>query len=204
MEYVLRQGDCLEIMKDIPDESIDLILCDLPYGTTKNKWDTPLDLDLLWEQYNRIIKKRGCIALFAQTPFDKVLGSSNLRMLKYEWIWEKPNGTGFLNSNFAPLKCHENILIFSKSGAGFTKNKDNAMIYNPQFTEGKPYKAISGRNSSNYNKQVSVTTVNDGKRFPRDVQKFASDKEKLHPTQKPVGLLEYIIRTYTNGGVQLS
>lgn len=198
----LLHGDCLEVMKKIPDESIDMILCDLPYGTTKNKWDSTISLELLWEQYNRIIKKRGCIALFAQTPFDKVLGSSNLKMLKYEWIWEKPMATGRLNCNFAPMKAHENILIFSKSAACYVKDSNNAMIYIPQMTEGKPYKAISGRASTNYDTKWSKEqlTVNEGTRYPRDVQKFAHDRDKYHPTQKPVALLEYLIKTYTNEG----
>ena len=198
----LLQGDCLEVMKKIPDESIDMILCDLPYGTTKNKWDSTISLELLWEQYNRIIKKRGCIALFAQTPFDKVLGSSNLKMLKYEWIWEKPMATGRLNCNFAPMKAHENILIFSKSAACYVKDSNNAMIYIPQMTEGKPYKAISGRASTNYDTKWSKEqlTVNEGTRYPRDVQKFAHDRGKYHPTQKPVALLEYLVKTYTNEG----
>ena len=126
----LLQGDCLELMKKIPDKSIDLILCDLPYGTTRNKWDSTIDLDKLWQQYNRVIKDNGAITLFAQTPFDKVLGSSNLKMLKYEWIWEKDNGTGFLNANKMPLKKHENILVFYK----------HLPTYNPQMREGfKPY-----------------------------------------------------------------
>lgn len=198
----LLNGDCLELMKNIPNESIDMILCDLPYGTTKNKWDSNINLELLWEQYNRIIKKRGCISLFAQTPFDKVLGSSNLKMLKYEWVWEKPMATGRLNCNFAPMKAHENILIFSKSASCYVKNSDNAMIYNPQMTEGKPYKAISGRASTNYDTKWSKeqVTINKGTRYPRDVQKFSHDKDKFHPTQKPVALLEYLIKTYTNEG----
>ena len=98
MNYKIEQGDCLELMKKIPDGSIDMILCDLPYGATRNKWDSIIPLDKLWEQYERIIKDNGCIALFAQTPFDKVLGASNLKLLKYEWIWQKDNGTGFLNA----------------------------------------------------------------------------------------------------------
>ena len=114
MNYKLFNGDCLEIMKQIPDKSIDMILCDLPYGTTRNKWDSIIPLDRLWEQYKRIIKDNGAICLFAQTPFDKILGVSNLKMLKYEWIWEKPMATGRLNCNFAPMKAHENILVFFK------------------------------------------------------------------------------------------
>ena len=119
---ILKQGDCLELMKDIPDNSIDMILCDLPYGTTNCKWDTPINLAKLWELYNRIIKDNGAILLFAQTPFDKVLGCSNLSMLRYEWIWEKTQATGHLNANKMPMKAHENILVFYK----------HLPIYNPQ------------------------------------------------------------------------
>ena len=187
----LYQGDCLELMKNIPDKSIDMILCDLPYGTTKNKWDIIIPLDILWQYYKKIIKDNGCIALFAQTPFDKVLGASNLEMLKYEWIWEKDKGTGFLNAKKMPLKLHENILVFYK----------NPPTYNPVMRTGfKPYKQKSGRGSSNYEKQVQVVTDNSGDRYPVDIIKFNRDKDKLHPTQKPVALLEYLIKTYTNEG----
>lgn len=194
--------DCIEGMNRIPDKSIDMILCDLPYGTTKNKWDCNIDLNLLWAQYKRIIKRRGCIALFAQTPFDKVLGASNLEMLKYEWIWEKPVPTGRLNCNFAPMKCHENILMFSYSAACYVKDIDKAMIYNPQMTYGKPYKAISGRISTNYDTKWSreQLIINNGTRYPRDIQKISHDKGKYHPTQKPVALCEYLIKTYTDEG----
>lgn len=185
----IKQGDCLELMKDIPDKSIDMILCDLPYGTTRNKWDSIIPLDKLWEQYERVIKDNGCIALFAQTPFDKVLGASNLTLLKYEWIWQKDNGTGFLNAKKMPLKLHENILIFYKKPP----------VYNPQMRKGfKPYSQKSGRGSSNYGEQVKVITDNNGDRYPVDIVEFKRDKEKLHPTQKPVALLEYLIKTYTN------
>ena len=112
-EINLIQGDCLEKMKEIPDKTIDMILCDLPYGTTQNKWDSVIPLDIIWEQYKRIIKDNGAIALFAQTPFDKVLGISNLKMLRYKWIWEKERGTGFLNAKKRPLKETENISVFN-------------------------------------------------------------------------------------------
>lgn len=198
----LWQGDCLELMGGISDKSVDLILCDLPYGTTKNKWDSTIDLESLWRGYKRIIKDNGCIALFAQTPFDKVLGASNLDMLKYEWIWEKPLATGFLNSRFAPMKAHENILIFSNSAACYVKDVSRAMKYYPQMTEGKPYTSVQGMTSTNYDTKWAKksTTINEGTRYPRDVQKFAHDKDKLHPTQKPVALLEYLIKTYTDEG----
>ena len=181
--------DCLVGMKDIPDKSVDMILCDLPYGTTRNKWDTVLPLDWLWDEYNRIIKDSGAIVLTAQTPFDKVLGTSNIENLKYEWIWVKPSGTGHLNAKKMPLKNHENILVFYKK----------LPTYNPQMTKGTPYTQKSGRASSNYNPQERVTTVNDGYRYPLTVQKFKSEKG-LHPTQKPVELFEYLIKTYTNEG----
>lgn len=203
---VLHNDDCLKVLPKIDDNSIDMILCDLPYGTTRNKWDSQIPLDLLWEQYKRVIKRKGCIALFAQTPFDKVLGNSNLEMLKYEWIWEKPMATGRLNCHFAPMKAHENILIFSYSAACYVKDTNNAMIYNPQMSTGKPYVSSSRSVSTNYDVKwlKEVTTVNNGSRFPRDVQVFKHDKDKFHPTQKPVALLEFLIKTYTNeGGVVL-
>jgi len=168
--------------------SVDLILCDLPYGTTQNKWDSIIPLEPLWAEYKRIIKPNGAIILFAQTPFDKVLGCSNLEWLKYEWIWEKDNGTGFLNAKKAPLKIHENILVFY----------NKLPTYNPQMREGKPYTVKAGRKSSNYGTQIDVTTVNTGERYPIDIIKFNRDKGKYHPTQKPVPLLEYLIKTYTN------
>ena len=188
-------------MKYIPDESIDLILADLPFNTTKNKWDVMIPLEPLWEQYIRIIKQRGCIALFSQQPFTSILACSNLEMLKYEWIWEKPLATGRLNCNFAPLKAHENILIFSKSAASYVKDKNTAMIYNPQFSDGKPYITKVKSLSTNYDikyQKVGLITNNKGTRYPRSVIKFAHDTKRIHPTQKPVALLEYLIKTYTN------
>lgn len=186
--------DCLEGMKRIEDKSIDMILCDLPYGTTKNKWDSIIPLELLWEQYNRIIKDNGAIVLFAQTPFDKVLGSSNLKMLKYEWIWEKENGTGFLNAKKMPLKNHENLLVFYKK----------LPIYNPQMRVGfKPYKCKQGSGSDNWNYNKNFgghVSEGDDKRYPLSIIKFNRDKNKYHPTQKPVELCEYLIKTYTNEG----
>ena len=188
----LLQGDCLELMSKIPDKSIDMILCDLPFNTTRNKWDVAIPLEPLWKQYNRIIKDNGAILLFAQTPFDKVLGNSNLKMLKYEWIWEKDNATGFLNAKKMPLKIHENILVFYK----------NLPIYNPQMRTGfKPYKCKQGSHSSNYGDyQEGHISESNGERYPIDIIKFNRDKDKLHSTQKPVALLEYLIKTYTNEG----
>jgi len=179
-----------------------MILCDLPYGTTKNKWDCEISLLDLWEQYERIIKYNGAIVLFAQTPFDKVLGASNIKLLKYEWIWEKEQGTGHLNSKFAPMKKHENLLVFSKASACYVKDKSKAMNYYPQMESGTPYNITKGSLTSNYDMKWDkiVTTVNTGERFPLSVLKFKRDSEKLHPTQKPVALCEYLIKTYTNEG----
>lgn len=204
----LKQGDCLELMKSIEDKSIDLILCDLPYGTIRNKWDSVLDLELLWEQYNRIIKDRGAILLFAQTPFDKVLGVSNLENLRYEIIWQKTAPTGFLNAKKMPMKAHENILVFYKK----------LPTYNPQMTQGHPRKVTSNSSrqksverqrikaavsATNYNSYgESLEGYDSTERYPLSVQIFAKDqqKENYHPTQKPVALLEWLIKTYTNEG----
>ena len=184
----LYLGDCLEVMQSIPDKSIDAIICDLPYGTTSNKWDSIINLDDLWVQYKRICKS--AIVLTAQTPFDKVLGCSNLKMLKYEWIWVKENGTGFLNAKKAPLKNHENILVFY----------EKQTTYNPQMRTGfKPYTQKAGRASSNYRPQIgNIVTENNGDRYPLSVIEFKRDKDKVHPTQKPVALMEYLVKTYTN------
>lgn len=193
----IHNGDCLELMKDIQDKSIDMILCDLPYGTTNCKWDSVIDLQLLWTQYKRIIKDNGAIVLFAQTPFDKVLGASNLQMLRYEWIWEKTTATGHLNAKKMPMKAHENILVFYKK----------LPTYNPIKTYGhKPTntytKYLETQNRGEiYNKATAeVKGGGNTDRYPRSVQVFASDKQKchLHSTQKPELLCEYLIKTYTN------
>ena len=199
-EVKLYNGDCLIEMNKIPDKSVDMILCDLPYGTTRNKWDCPINLNSLWQQYERIITDEGVIVLFAQTPFDKVLGCSNLGLLKYELIWEKEMGTGFLNAKYAPLKSHENILVFSKGSAA---HNGKPMTYNPQMEEGKPYKCSQGKMVHNYDTEhmiEGIVTENKGERYPKSVLRFNRDKDKLHPTQKPVALLEYLIKTYSNEG----
>ena len=195
----LYNGDCLEVMKNIANKSIDMILCDLPYGTTILNWDKRLDLNKLWQQYERIIKDDGAIVLFAQTPFDKLLGCSNLKLLRYEWIWEKTQATGHLNSKKMPLKAHENILVFYKKRP----------TYNPQMSTGhKPVNSFK-KTKENQNRTQFYRLQNrefsgggSTERFPRDVLKFASDKQKeaYHPTQKPVLLMEYLIKTYTNEG----
>lgn len=187
----LRKGDCLELMNDIEDKSIDMILCDLPYGTTRNKWDSIIELDKLWFQYERIIKDRGVIVLTSQTPFSEYLGASNLKLLKYKFVWIKQQGTGFLNAKKMPLKSTEDILIFYKKIG----------TYNPQMRKGfKPYICKQGSHGNgNYGKKTAeVITKSNGERYPLDWIEISYDKEKLHPTQKPVALFEYLIKTYTN------
>lgn len=191
MEKVLH-GDCLELMKEIPNKSIDMILCDLPYGTTQNKWDSIIPLEPLWEQYERIIKDNGAIVLTAQTPFDKVLGASNLKMLRYEWIWEKSRATGHLNAKRMPLKNHENILVFYKK----------LPVYNPQGVVilDNPKICRGGETSSNYGRVSDEDYVQTMTGYPKTVQRFQSESGTVHPTQKPVELFEYLIKTYTNEG----
>lgn len=186
--------DCLEGMKRIPDKSIDMILCDLPYGTTQNSWDSIIPLDKLWEQYNRVIKDNGAIVLFSQMPFTAELVHSNLRNFRYEWIWEKDKGTGFLNAKKMPMKAHENIVVFYK----------NLPTYNPQMRNGKPYKqhyTEANLCSSNYGNAspVYVEAVYDN-RYPISILKYRRDTNNLHPTQKPTSILSYLIKTYTNEG----
>lgn len=193
----LYHGDCLEIMKSIGDKSIDMILCDLPYGTTQNKWDIPIDLNLLWVQYSRIIKDNGTIVLFAQAPYDKILAVSNLKMFKYEWIIEKTRATGHMNAKKMPMKAHETALVFYKK----------LPIYNPQKTQGHAPTHFYTKHSdfsSNYNKtSTGISGGGNTDRYPRDVLQFKWDTRtsSLHPTQKPVGLCKYFIETYTNIGM---
>ena len=193
-QVTLYKGDCLEEMKKIPDGSVDMILCDLPYGTTACKWDSVIPFEPLWERYKRIIKVNGAIVLFAQTPFDKVLGCSNINMLRYEWIWKKHQGTNPMMANKAPMKCHENILVF------YTKQP----TYNPQMWRSTPYTGFKGNKPIGevYGKATKSAHRDnpDGSRYPLTIQEFKGSKEGHHPTQKPVALMEYLIKTYTNEG----
>jgi site-specific DNA-methyltransferase (adenine-specific) len=196
-------GDCLEIRPIFPDKSFDAIIADLPYGTTQAPWDSIIDLPKLWEQYKRLIKDNGVILLFAQTPFDKVLGCSNLEWLRYEWIWEKTQATGFLNAKKMPMKAHESIIVFYKK----------LPKYNPQKTTGhKPINSYTKRadvqNKTTLYGKVDKDVSGGGEtdRYPRSVLKFSSDKQKtklngtIHPTQTPSALMEYLIKTYTDDG----
>ncbi|PCK18155.1 cytosine methyltransferase [Bacillus pumilus] len=187
------QMDCLEGMKLLPDKSIDMILCDLPYGTTACKWDSIIPLDKMWEQYKRIIKENGVIVLTACQPFTTKLISFNLDMFKYCWIWQKPQGVDPFMAKKRPLNNYEDICVFYKKQPN----------YNPQFTEGKPYKVERDKKPRKYEITDTImkptTTVNEGKRYPTRIVKFNQDRG-YHPTQKPVALFEYLINTYTNEG----
>ena len=190
----LQHGDCLELMKKIPDNSIDMILCDLPYGTTAcNKWDVTIPFDPLWDQYTRIIKDHGAIALFGDEPFASELRLSNRKYYRYDWIWVKPHPTGFLNANRMPMKNTETISIFYK----------HLPLYHPQMTKGKPYKASKHSISTNYGHYHAdwKTANNKGTRYPVKTIKFANARDAVHPTQKPVDLLKYLIKTYTDEGM---
>ncbi|MGH1277001.1 DNA-methyltransferase [Bacillus cereus] len=188
--------DCLEGMKRIPDKSIDLILCDLPYGTTSCRWDSIIPFDLLWEQYKRIIKDNGAILLTASQPFTTKLIESNMRLFRYEWIWKKgKHTTGFPNANKMPLKNHENILVFYKK----------LPTYNPQglIKLDKPISKTKPKNLGILGDRIGTMNqphVTKYKNYPRSILDFPRDSKPIHPTQKPVALFEYLIKTYTNEG----
>lgn len=200
----LLHGNCLDIMNELPDKSVDMILCDLPYGTSACKWDSIIPFEPLWDQYERLITDTGAIVLFATQPFTSKLVMSNPNRYKYNWVWIKENATNFLNKKFQPGKITEDICVFSK-GASSYANGCGRMAYYPQMEEGKPYRAVriaKGRQRESAvirTERVDCETVNEtGLRYPNNVLYFKRDKQKLHPTQKPVPLLEYLIRTYTN------
>ena len=189
----LHLGDCLDILPTLPDDSIDMVMVDLPYGTTACKWDSIIPLDFLWEQYNRICKKNAAMLFTSAQPFTTTLASSNINNFRYEWIWEKPQGTNPMNAKVMPLKSHENILVFYRSKP----------TNNPQMWYSTPYSGFSSDTSKIgevYGNQQSKHRDNpEGSRYPKTVLKFKQEKG-LHPTQKPVGLMEYLIKTYTNEG----
>jgi len=272
----IHQGDCLEVMKDIPDKSVDMILCDLPYGTIACSWDEIIPLDKLWKQYYRILRPNGFIILFGSQPFSSKLVISNISNFSHQWVWEKIGSNGNpLLANKIPLKNFEDILVFSKKGYdeglehplryytillreytkysrqkwkeifghyqfqhfmelqqqynlcteetykelteyfglrnmnGFLEYSElekveynlPKRIYNPQFTKGKPYKITSGKMGEAFgDEHGGYLTDSTGERYPKSILRFGYCKEKLHPTQKPVALCEYLIKTYTNEG----
>lgn len=193
----LYHGDCLEIMDELIKKGIkvDMILCDPPYGSTRCKWDTIIPLDEMWERINKLIKLTGAVLIFGSEPFSSTLRCSNIKNYKYDWIWIKEQGTGVLNAKRQPLRNTELISVFYKKQC----------TYNPQMTKGTPYSTTrnpKGKHSEIYNEQVdSITTINNGERYPLTTIYFNREMqsiERFHPTQKPIALLEYLIRTYTN------
>ena len=189
----LKLGECLDKLTEISDASVDMILTDLPYGSTACSWDSIIPLDKLWEQYNRVAKENAAMVFTAAQPFTTILASSNIENFRYEWIWEKHQGTNPMNAKIMPLKSHENILVFYKTKP----------TYNPQMTKGTPYGGFKSETSTIgevYGKAKSVHRNNpEGTRYPKTILKFKQEKG-LHPTQKPVPLMEYLIKTYTNEG----
>lgn len=198
IKYTIKQGDCFELMRDIPDGSVDMILCDLPYGTSACRWDTIIPFKPLWDEYNRVLKENGACVLFSCQPFTSKLIMSNIKNFRYEWIWHKTQAKGHLNAKKMPMRAHENIEVFYRKPP----------TYNPQMTHGhtrkvshrKYEKLVTG--DSCYGVERRDTLYDSTDRYPRDVQLFSNgdQAQKLHPTQKPVALCEYLIKTYTNPG----
>jgi len=194
MSINIFNGDCFYYLKQIPDNSIDMVCADIPYGTTKCSWDAVIDLEAMWLELNRVCKIDAAMIIFSAQPFTSILVSSNIKCWKTEWIWEKPNATGFLNAKKQPLRAHENIEVFYRKQP----------TYNPQMTNGHIRK-ISSRSSAAtelYGGAHKLVSYDSTSRYPRDVQVFSSDKQKnsLHPTQKPLSLVCYMVETYSNIG----
>ncbi len=194
----LIHGDCLEKMKDIPDQSVDMVLTDPPYGTTACKWDSVIPFDALWEQYRRVTKPNAAIVLTASQPFTTALISSNMREFRYCWVWDKVRGSNFQNARRQPMKSHEDICVFYAAQP----------TYNPQYWYGKPYatkarprsREVEGLSGGSVADICAATVSEDGRRYPLSIVQYSRDGDRVHPTQKPVALMEYLIRTYTNEG----
>jgi len=188
-------GDCLQIMPTFPDKSIDMILCDLPYGTTQCKWDVVLPFDLLWAEYNRIIKDNGAIVLFGSEPFSSTLRLSNINNYKYDWIWDKVKGTGFLNARKQPMRNHETISVFYKKQCTYNPQKTTGHVLKKSYRSKEKQTEVYGEMRKDY-------VYESNERYPRSIQVFSTDTQNssLHPTQKPEALCEYLIKTYTNEG----
>ena len=199
---IIYHGDCLKLMFDIPDNSIDMVCCDMPYGITACKWDTVLPLDMLWYHYKRTCKDNAAIILFCAQPFTSALVMSQPKLFKYDWVWKKPRGTGHLNVKKQPLRDKEDLLVFY----------EKQPVYNPQFTKGDPYTALKGGKNTKISKAGETTygkffngaahrNDNKGFRYPCQTINFGVvERGTLHPTQKPIALIEYLIKTYTNEG----
>jgi site-specific DNA-methyltransferase (adenine-specific) len=196
----LIQGDCIDLMRSLPDASVDLVLADLPYGTTACKWDSVIPFAEMWAEYSRIAKPDAAIVLTASQPFTTALIASNLEMFKYCWVWRKSSGSGFLNAKNAPIKMHEDIVVFSK---GTTANRSpRRMRYNPQglkeYDRTRKQPALCDSVGTRPSRSAEYKQTVTG--YPSTILEFPHDWGKLHPTQKPVGLMEYLVQTYTNEG----
>lgn len=197
-DATLHLGDCLEVMKTLESASVDMILCDLPYGTTQNKWDSVIPFVDLWREYWRVCKPNAAVVLTAAQPFTSVLVMSQLERFRYDWTWRKEKGTGHLNAKKMPMRDKEDILVFYKEQP----------VYNPQFGTGTPYKNKAGKDhdastsmTGSYGAYTNKREDSDGKRYPKQVLEFSVvGRGGVHPTQKPVALMEYLIKTYTNEG----
>jgi DNA modification methylase len=193
-EFRLLQGDCLEVMRSLPDASVDMVLADLPYGTTQCAWDVIIPFEPLWREYLRIAKPEAAIVLCAAQPFASMVVASNPKHYRYEWIWEKGNATGFLNAKKQPLRAHESAQVFYRQQP----------VYNPQMSSGHERKTSKRKtvNSECYGKALALAEYDSTERYPRSVQFFSSDKQtgSFHPTQKPVAWMAFLISTYTNPG----
>ena len=202
---VLYQGDCLEVMKTLPDKSVDMILCDLPYGTTACSWDTIIPFDLLWSEYKRLIKPRGAIVLTGSEPFSSHLRMSNIAMYKYDWKWIKTKKTGFVHSKNMPLRDYEDVCVFSDGAINHETCTNNRMTYNPQglVRVNKTVNNALGKFGGTVGDRPSNkdSYIQEYENYPAMCLKIDSASDKLHPTQKPVELFEYLIKTYTNDGM---
>lgn len=203
-DYELWQGDCLDLMNNIPDKSIDMILCDLPYGTTACKWDVRIPLDKLWQEYERLIIDNGAILLFGQEPFSSLVRTSNLPLYKYDWVWKKQKPSNFQLMNYQCGRVHENIMVFSKAKTCYVKNS-NTMKYYPQMSQRDVIRKANVKIYGDTKKNILHNYKNGEKdnykeyshKHPISIIQFNTDSKKVHPTQKPVDLLEYLIKTYT-------
>ena len=199
-EYRLLFGDCLQRMKEIPDGSVDAIICDPPFGTTRCSWDSVIPFEPMWNELKRIIKPNGAVVLFGSEPFSSALRMSNIKQYKYDWVWNKTKPQGFLNAKARPLVEHELIHVFS---SGTCTSTSKTMTYNPQglinvdvLLKNTDTESMGKSKSRKSGSEYKQTQSN----YPRSILRYAHDQSKLHPTQKPVALLEYLIKTYTQEG----
>lgn len=204
----LYKGDCLTVLQDLilTGTTVDSIICDLPYGTSAAGWDSVINIDEMWRLLRQIRSENCPIVLFGCEPFSSVLRISNPKEYKYDWKWEKPSAANFLNFKYQPAKVHEDILVFGNKPTSFS-GKNATLKYYPQMEQGAPYVCKQGkigeavaRDKKSRENRNDIITNNSGSRYPRSVQRFSKDKEKLHPTQKPLSLLEYLVKTYTKEG----